>query len=384
MRNYFARYFALHFGLGIALASQVSFATKLPDCTKIGILGEFKSLTRGFYQHFGTETRRGAEVAVKWLKQKNARAVCFEFENFETDNSVANLPRIIRNAAANGFRLFIGLGISDQAMGAKKVLEETGAILISPTASSTELLGQQGRIVVVYPTNQIIGHSLAQQARARGIEKILSVYVSRGRYSEDMHRHFSDEFIRSGGTLETVSIRPQNSNFNEVVEKIKKNNFQFVFAPLFEVDAARLIAAVARHSENIEYVGTDSWGTYSKVIRRLVKNEKLKAMVPKIYDPEFKTAENQYLVSEFAKGNGSKLPTDLVAFSFDSMLIAHALVQNCPKLTARANVANCLSLSLPISSTMGLLKTHENLGIKREIQTKMILFDDPNLQVNVR
>ena len=367
-----------------AVTTQISFAAKSPACTKIGILGEFKSLTRGFYQHFGTETRRGAEIAVSWLNQKNAHSVCFEFENFETDNSVANLPRILRNAAAKGFRLFIGLGISDQAMGAKKVLEETGSILISPTASSTELLGAQGRIIVVYPTNQIIGHSLAQHARSRGIQKILSVYVSRGRYSEDMHRHFSDEFIRGGGALEAISIRPHNSNFFEVVETIKKNNFAFVFAPLFEVDAARLIAAVARHSENIEYVGTDSWGTYSKVIRRLVKNEKLKAMVPKIYDPDFKSAENQYLVSEFAKVNGSKLPTDLVAFSFDSLLIAHSLTQNCPKLTSKTNVATCLSRSLPIASTMGPLKAHENLSIKREIQTKMILFDDPDLQINVR
>lgn len=319
----------------------------------------------------------GVELGADWLKTQNPRGLCFDFEPFETENSVANVAGLIRLGASKGIRIFIGLGISDQALGAQKALEETSSLLISPTATSTEILtAGTNRSILVYPTNQVIAYALAREARKRGLQKIVSAFNPQSRYGQDMNAHFVAEFQKLGGTIVSIEVPPGARNSQEVLDALKKLGAGVVFVPMFEVEAARLISRIVKANVNIEFIGTDAWGTDSQIIRRLVRNSQSRAFVPEIYSPSKTLVSNRFLVSRY-KNFSQKNPTDLVAYSFDSLLIANALLKSCRVgfLDSPSGIEPCLQKIFPLEVSMGVLKGHKSLGILREVGIKNVVLD---------
>ncbi len=341
-----------------------------PVCLRIGLLGEFKTQMGGFSQ-FGNEIRAGAEQGLAWHKNINPN-VCISFEVIDIDNSISNIDSCVRKAARDGIYYFIGLGTSDQAFAARKALVDTNSLLLTPTASGAGLLEEPSRTVMLFPTNEIIADEIAKEARRRGLTKILSIYASNNKYSADMNLRFKRAFVKHGGIAEDIAIRAGRVNLSKAIDRLRAYDYKYVFIPLFELDAATVIAELSKNGLHPVFLGTDAWGTYSMVIKNLVKSPEKRAIIPVIYNPYSESPINKLFVSAYQK-TFNKLPTDLAAFSFDAVNVAYKLYQVCGAEISTRAIPDCIQKILPIETTTGEVKFARGLSLKRSIQIQDIL-----------
>lgn len=333
-------------------------------CTPIGLLGEFRTSTGIDSQPFGDEIKHGAEVAQAYLAQQPAHR-CMQTTLIDINNSLANVDGHIRQAAQNGVRFFVGLGATAEAMAARRALIDTNSILITPTASSDELLTPDGRTILLYPTSSDIAAMLAEKARRQGIERVLVIYATNNPYSRHMAQLFEKLFFEHGGTIaSSFGVRTGRISLTPFTSSIHEKSYTHVFLPLFELDAAKTILELRHIGRMPHFIASDAWGTYSQILSGLLNGQRITAIAPVIYDPAHPSMLNRYLVKEFGRRYGRK-PTDLGAFTFESILLLDAMLQQCPNRMDHAALLQCISRLLPRESTSGLISRAEGLSLKR-------------------
>lgn len=352
------------------LISNASDAKAPVVCTRIGLLGEFKRPTGSFSQPFGNEIRDGFELAKSRLAEQSSE--CVEGELIDIDNSIANIDELIRQASKRGIHYFIGLGTSDQSLAARRALVDTGSILITPTASSMAVQESPTRTIMLFPTNEIIAKELIKVAKAKGAKKIVSIYAANNSYSSDMNRVFMLAAHSAGLEVTSEPIRSGHIELSGAVNTLRATGAKFVFLPLFELDAAKVIAEIGRSKLSPLYIGTDAWGTYSTVLKSLVRGTQERAVLPVIYDPALKSGPNSWFVQSFEE-NFSRLPTDLAAFSFDAVAIVAKLSKNCGTKIETNQISKCLSKILPFSSTTGPIRAKSGLSLQRKVAVREVV-----------
>lgn len=344
------------------------FATQAhaEECTTVGLIGEFRTATGSFNQPFGDEIKRGTELAVAYLARQPG-AQCLKLTPIDINNSIANIDGHIREAARKGIRFFVGLGTTDEALAAHRALVETRSILITPTASSNELLVAGGRTILLYPTNAETAAVLAQEARRRGVERTLVLYADNKRYSSHLAKVFEQQFVARGGHIAAaIGLRAGRINLEPHLAQIRAASFTHVFLPLFELDAAKTILSLRQYGLTPSFIASDSWGTYSTVISNLVRDNGVRALTPVIYDAASTSVLNSFVVGEYQKRYGKK-PTDLGALSVEAILLIDALNRRCSGELLASRLEQCLASALPLESTMGTITQSTGLALKRRI-----------------
>ena len=336
-------------------------------CTMIGLLGEFNRKSSGATVHFGNEIKRGAKLAVDYLKKENQ--ACVDTLPFDINNSIADIPGAIVEAVnAYDVHLFVGLGTTDKSLASRKVLDKTKSILITPTASGNELT-KSNRIITMFPLNDQLAKQLAHVAYKKGARSVLIIYASNSIYSKDMMFAFKKAFEKIGGKVVlSLSQRSGNISLDKHIQKLKELKYSHIFLPLYELDVARVISLLSRNGIQKEYIGSDSWGTYSKLILKLTRNVNFSALVPMIYSPTIKTKTNSYFVKNYMKKFNSK-PTDLAAFTFDGVRLYSKMLESCSAEEIRNKTVECLKKSLPFDSITGTIRSSQKLHLDRKVFT---------------
>ena len=350
----------------ILLPFKSAPAAKAEECLNVALLGEFKTPTGSFSQPFGDEIRRGTDVGVDYLARQSGSR-CIKLTQIDINNSIANIDGHIRAASKQGIRFFVGLGTTDEALAAHRALGETGSILISPTASSNELLAERGRTILLYPTNADIAAGLAGAARRNKVERTLILYADNKRYSAHLAKVFEQEFSARGGTVvAAIGLRAGRINLEPHLDQIRSLSFTHVFVPLFELDAARAILSLRQSGFSPMFIASDSWGTYSRVIANLIRHQGVRALAPIIYDAKSTSPLNLYLVAEYQKRYARK-PTDLGAFSFEAVMLIDAMARSCSAGLLADHLEECLKTVLPLESTTGTIKQSRGLALLRRL-----------------
>ncbi len=347
--------------------SSVVLATT-KECIRIGLLGEFERKTGSFSQPFGKEILRGTEIAQQ-LNQPTSK--CIQLERIDIDNSIANIDGLIRRASDRGIKIFLGLGTSAQAIAARQALRDTESLLISPTASADTIAISPSRTVLIFPTNSEIAEATAKELSRRGIKSIVSIFSSHNIYSENMNEAFKKYFKKAGGQVIDFKVNSGRMELDTQIEKIKAALSGYLFLPMFELDAAKVIAELSRNNLKPIYVGTDSWGTYSKVIKNLLKNSSMSAVLPQVYDPNAPYKQNQFFVSIYKK-MFEESPSDLSAFSFDGVNLAVQISNSCTSFRSDKKLQECMARIKTLNTTMGKMRLSNDLRATRLTPIKFI------------
>ncbi|HVJ64684.1 MAG TPA: ABC transporter substrate-binding protein [Bdellovibrionota bacterium] len=335
-------------------------------CEKIGILGEFKTATGRTVSPFGLDIRTGVQVALDKLK-RDGRKICFTTVEIDINNSIANIPGLIaQSIRKDGINIFLGLGISDQAIMATEVLVKHNALLITPTASSDELVGPEFRQIMLFPRNSLIVEALAKETMRRGLKKVAIISESNSTYSKNMALQFRTQLQNLGGTVTTtLAARKAAFSVNQICS-LKADSPQAIFMPIFELDAARVISLLDKCAIHPLIIGADSWGTDSKVIQAATKAISFEAILPQIYPLKEKPPQDL----EFRTAMDKNRINDLSAFSYDGILFLAKLMETCSKASLLQTPKLCVDKALPFESLTGPVPTATHLSLDRRVQVR--------------
>lgn len=288
----------------------------IADCTKIGVLGEFSTTTSRTSYPYGQEIYRGLEIG----KSLNTRK-CFDLVKIDINNNIANIDGLIRkNAAELGIKFFIGLGTSEQAHAALNAIDATGSVLVTPTATDDELLARSKNIILLSPPNSELVKKIVQETKSRGIRKIALIYGGNNVYSQSMTKFFEDEAKKAGLEITyKAAIRIGRSTKIEGLDINKIKGADALFLPIFEHDVIKVLGHLYKQNALIKVIGTDSWGSDSKIISTLpdfVKKYILFSVTS--YNPALEEVSGNSFYKTYLKRYGTT-PMDIAAFSFEAL-----------------------------------------------------------------
>lgn len=350
----------------ILIFFSFSLFAKNKDCVKIGILGEYKRPTARTVQPFGVEIKRGVDLALEDIKLLKP---CVSVEILDIENSAANIPDVIKTAhKKKNINLFLGLGTSDQALAAIPALKETKTLLITPTASSDDLLKANSRILMLFPRNSYIAEETIKEITKKHIEQVGIIYAENNRYSENMAKEFTKLYKNQGGKVVfSIPVRSGHIDLSSQLETLSKYKNTYIFLPLFELDVAKVISYLHSKKLSLAYIGADSWGTYSVVIRKVTKEIPYKAIVPVVYSPSQNSELNTPFVNKYEKLFQTS-PSDLTAFSYEGLRLYQKMLAMCQESQLLNAPEECLAKSIPYQGISHVIKQASQMNILRPIQ----------------
>lgn len=286
------------------------------DCTKIGVLGEFSTTTSRTSYPYGQEIYRGLEIGKSLNTMKR-----FDLVKIDINNNIANIDGLIRkNAAELGIKFFIGLGTSEQAHAALNAIDVTGSVLVTPTATDDKLLARSKNVILLSPPNSELAKKIVQETKGRGLKKIALIYGGNNVYSQSMTDFFEDEAKKSG--LEIIykaAIRIGRSTKIKGLDISKIKSADALFLPIFENDVIKVLGHLHKKNALIKVIGTDSWGSDSKIVSTLpdfVKKHILFSVTS--YYPGLEAVSGNVFYKTYSKRYGTT-PMDIAAFSFEAL-----------------------------------------------------------------
>ncbi len=348
----------------------------LAKCVSVGVLGEFSPQSVNSQIIFGDQIKAGIASAVKQINK--GQSVCLEPQYLDISYSNANIKDVLVSAFDSGIKLYIGLGRSDKAFQAKEILKERGGLLITPTATSDELIGRDEKIILLSPRNSLIASSLSQYLINHGVNKISIIYAKDEKYSVNITSLFKKDFESRGGVIgKSIAISTySNSLDSTALSEIATISDEFVFLPLYQLTVAKIISFFKANHFEKKYVGTDSWGTYDEVIGLLSAGD-YNAIVPVIYDPKSKSTSNIQF-TEYYREHFNSQPTDMAARSYDGMRLLAAMLGRCKIEKLLSVPGECLKQVLPFEMVTGEVSDALYLSLNQKLEIKKIGQDSEN------
>lgn len=351
-------------------ATSAAIAADKP-CVRVALLGEFKRATARTAQPYGQEIERGARIGYEYVLSKEEPLLCADFSTVDINNSVSNVgDSVVREYRERQISLFLGLGSSDQAIAAQEALKKTGTLLLTPTASSERLNVPGSRTIMLFPSNGRLAERIAEDTFATKAQKAkLAIFFgANSEYSRDIADRF-ETAARARGvqSIQKTALRLGGIKKSDLASTPKDTTH--VFLPLYELDTARALTHLMEVIPNAQVLGTDSWGTVQRVLRRLLGPTRVHARIPSVYATEFETSENKMFFTSY-RGSYGIDPTDLSAFSFDGILLLQKLLKTCGQKRLLETPESCLGSIFPIPLTTGIVRKSNRLAVDRPIPMK--------------
>lgn len=359
----------LSFCLYLLFLAQASFGMPSSTISKkivIGILCSSERPRTRTPDRFGVEIIGGVQAGVKYTANGLPQ---FEFRMLDIGSTLANIPGVIERAYADGIQFFIGLGLSDEVHVAMPVLESKNLLLFTPTASDDDIVKPGGRVFMMFPRLSLVAQKLVETVWAAKIRDVAIINAKNFTHSVQISKKFVDYFNKAGGRVsKIIDVRPGNIDFKALTGQLQ-GTFSHVFLPLMELDAAEIVTFLSARKSLFPhikgFIGTNAWGNYFEVMKSYAGTN-VNAIVPVVYDWQLKTAENTFFVTNFDRQMKVNL-SHLGAFSFDAVLLLKKMLITCGKEKLIKTPAVCLSESMPINLSTGIVTTSYLLNLHREI-----------------
>ena len=250
----------------IAALSLVLCACAPPDPVRIGFLGGLS----GWSPELGIDGLHGARLAVELRNQaggvKGRQIELVEADDQQdTETARQSIARLIEHRVA----AVVGPMTSAMAIATVPLANQAKLLLISPTATSNDLSGQDDYFFRVVPaTRQYVKTSADFYYNTWGLRKLRLVYDLRNRsYTESWLRDFSAVFAAAGGTLlEPISFTSSDEVvFSSLARQALNDHPDGIIIIANSVDTAMLCESIRKLNTSIA-IGAAEWASTGRLI----------------------------------------------------------------------------------------------------------------------
>ncbi len=219
----------------------------------------------GTLEYYGLSAFYGANTAVRIINDRggvNGKELVLEWRDNRGDpdqarRDIEELARDVRVPAV------IGPLLSDAAMAVRGTARELGVVVLSPMSTIDALPEPDPWVFRSVFSNSAEAVALTRFQREKfGFDSCAILFDSGHIVSSDMARTFARTFEEAGGrVVGTHSIRSETGaiDFSAALDAVAKERPDFLFAPMYGVEALSLILALRDREIDTPVCGSNTW-----------------------------------------------------------------------------------------------------------------------------
>lgn len=214
-------------GLLAASAFALSVTTSLADTIRVGVIGPFS----GPYANQGLNFQAGIEA---WFALNGRTVGDDEIEIVYRDLPAADPARARALAqelvVSDGVQYLAGVYFTPDALAIAPLLEEANTPLVIFNAATSAITAQSPLIVRTSFTLPQTSAPMAEVARERGVERVITVVSDYGP-GVDAENAFSSAFEAEGGTVvEKIRMPMATNDFSPIMQRVRASGVDALFA----------------------------------------------------------------------------------------------------------------------------------------------------------
>ncbi|MBQ8236185.1 MAG: ABC transporter substrate-binding protein [Clostridia bacterium] len=223
---------------------------------KIGCLGPLT----GDYAIYGTAVKNGAQIAVDELNAKGAfEGIKFEllFEDSQGDGTKA--VNAFGKLQDDGMNVSLGGVLSGETKNIVATAAESGVLLITPSASALDCIGEDNAFRVCFNDPQQ-GECAAQTIKDKNMATKIALFYDNGNdYCVGNITTFKAKAAELGLEIvtEQTYTSSTNTDFSTQITAIKENGAELVFMPIYYSDAAKFLRQASGKLDDLIIFGVD-------------------------------------------------------------------------------------------------------------------------------
>ncbi len=238
---------------------SISFDENLnkKDTIKIGLFYELS----GTGESTGIDGIRGAETAIEEFNTKySIMGKKIEAVYFDNMSKESGALLACENILKSKVVAIIGPSWSGMALACAPKLQKKGIPMIATLATNPKITKIGNKIFRICFTDEVQGKIMAQFAlkHLKARKALLVVDVS-APYSTLLSEYFHKTFQKGGGHVEKIEFT-RKSNFQNVVDLIKKSNADVIYLPSYHKDSGPIIKMSRLAGVKGIFLGGDGWG----------------------------------------------------------------------------------------------------------------------------
>ena len=224
-----------------ALAIGLLTACAPEPTVRIGLLAGLS----GSVADLGEAARAGAQLAVEEVNAAgglNGRMIELMPRDDGQDPDQARIA--LKAFMADGVVAIIGPVTSAMAQAVLPASTQDGLVLLSPTVSSSSLMGQDDALFMVLPSTRQNAQQAAHYHASRGLRRVLAFYDTRNStYTEDWLQHYREASATHGIQLmQTVPFTSgREDSYLQAVRQLRARDADAILYVSNAVDTVRLL-----------------------------------------------------------------------------------------------------------------------------------------------
>lgn len=303
----------------LAAGLLTSAALTLTACSRGSVPVAVILPLTGQYATYGVAIEKGILLAYEELKAEKELAP--SIDGFKVRDTKSELDRVVQwteKEIDRGAIAIIGGVTTAEAKAMIPIIDKSGVLLLSPSASSPELSGISKNFFRVWPSDQTEATKLAQSAFGELGVKTIVVVAGEDPYSKGAEAVFKAAYQAAGGQiLETIEYPASSRDLSGVAVRVTELQPQGVFVADYADGAARFIGDLRRRDFTGRILTTSAFAT-SAAIERLGKDAQGVILAQTAFDPN-STDEDIRNFSASFKTNYGELPDIYAAYGYDAM-----------------------------------------------------------------
>ncbi|MCB0418742.1 MAG: ABC transporter substrate-binding protein [Bdellovibrionaceae bacterium] len=247
--------------LGLILM-LITFAASAAPLREITLALMVEDPTPGILKPTYPMVEAAVELAIKEraaeLKKMGLKLSLLRYQMPEDPlQTIPVVKRILEEGSIAG----IGLPVSLYASIGARVLQGTDYVMVSPYATSTELIENAPNLLLFSATNAQLAAGVEGFAKKIGKKKPAFIVAWDRPYCQNFYNSFSEEFKNSGKLFKVLEGR---SDSQSVAEEVVASNPDVVVIPNFAPTTAPYIKALGKLGFHGPFLASDSWGEDNK------------------------------------------------------------------------------------------------------------------------
>jgi branched-chain amino acid transport system substrate-binding protein len=219
----------------------------------------------GIYESYGQSAYYGAVARVRAINENggvNGKRLVVEWRDNKSNPELSTV-QIEEFARDRNFPAVIGPLLSDSAEAMRELTEKYRFVAITPMATRSSLVRRSGWIFRACSSSAAQAEGLIQfQTQLYGADSVGILYDPRHTFSTELANVFAGGFTRSGGkvaaSLPLLDDRGEK-DYATPLRRLAELKPDFIFAPLYALEAVEMMQALKALSITIRVCGSDTW-----------------------------------------------------------------------------------------------------------------------------